>query len=162
MSASTKIKWVVSIVLAGFLLFLAMIGGKWGTPTAANAGPETLPVIDFIIPDAVPAGSNDIIMIISGDYFTGALTDTRVWMEGVEGVITDIVLTPLQMLPTGVSVFITDTLLAVPAKYNISVIHSRPGSIPHPPPDPQWDDVSNKVPFLVYLAKYFFLPIIGK
>ena len=43
MLATSKIKWFGSIILAGTLLVLALMGGKWGTIYSASASVNVAP-----------------------------------------------------------------------------------------------------------------------
>jgi hypothetical protein len=157
MFSTSKIKWFGSIVLAGCLLTLALMGGNWGTTYPANASVAAVPVITSIDPSKVPAGSADTIVIISGSNF-GNMDTTRVRLTNTD---TDLLLKPLQVLPNeGVSVNITDTLLVSPTLYIVTVIKSEPGSIPTLPIVPPYDLISNPLPFFVYGASNILLPII--
>jgi hypothetical protein len=155
MFTTPKIKWFGSIVLAGTLLVVALMGGKWGTTYSASASVNVAPVIVSIDPSAVPAGSPDTTMIIIGSNF-GDMTDTRVRLTGI-GV--DLLIEPLEVLPDGLSVIIPDTLLTAPTLYIITVVKSTPHSIPTIPITP-WDEESNPVPFFVYGVSNLHLPII--
>jgi hypothetical protein len=157
MSETSKIKWVGSIVLAGTLLVMALLGGNWGTNYSASASALALPHIDSIIPSAVPAGSPDTIMIIIGSNF-GNVNDTAVRLKGIT--IDEIIL-PQQVLPNGISVNIPSTYLTDPALYIVTVVKSTLPSIPTVPITP-WDQESNQVSFSVFAAQFIHLPFIHK
>ena len=156
MLATYKIKWYGSLILAGVLLTLALTGGKWGTTYSARASVAVAPHIDSIIPSLVPAGSPDIVLIITGSNF-GDSTDTRVRL--VENEV-DILLEPLQVLPDGISVIIADTLLVDPTLYSITVVKSTKHTIPTIPILPPWDEESNPASFFVYGPSFIHLPIV--
>lgn len=145
------------MILAGVLLTLALMGGKWGTRYSANASVVVAPHIESIVPSLVPAGSPDTTLIIIGSNF-GDKSDTRVRLTGV-GV--DKILEPIDIVPDGMSVLITDTLLVDPTFYIITVVKSNKPSIPTIPITP-WDEESNPAAFFVYGASYIHLPIITK
>jgi hypothetical protein len=73
----------------------------------------------------------------------------------------DQIITPEQVLPDGISVIISDTLLTEPVFYTIKVVKSTKPSIPTIPITP-WDQESNPVLFTVYEAQFIFLPITSK
>jgi hypothetical protein len=160
MFTTSKIKWFGTVIVAGILLLLAMLGGKWGTSYAADASINAAPYIDNIVPSAVPAGSPYIIMIISGGNF-GTLADTRVRLKADEDGYDDLLL-PLQVLPDGISVIISTDLLVVPKLYTVTVVKSTSGTVPTIPTIPPWDEVSNPVPFTVFEPTGIYLPIISK
>jgi hypothetical protein len=156
----SKFKWLVTFILAGSLLMLALGGGNWGTSYSASASVNVPPIIDSINPSAVAAGSPNTTMIISGSNF-GNTIDTRVWITGTG--LEDI-LTPAAVIQDGMSVVISDTLLVFPNLYIIRVIKSVSGGSPTIPtiPNPPDTEISNPVPFVVFEAKYFYLPILSK
>ena len=159
MSAASKSKWIISIVLGSLLLVLALIGGKWQVSYAADASLNAAPVITNIHPSKVPAGSGNVIMIISGANF-GTIEDfIRVLIQDQDH---DYLAAPIEVLDMGLSVVITDTLLVDPNLYHITVLKSNGQSVPTNPPNPTWDQVSNTVDFLVYEVRYGFLPILEK
>jgi hypothetical protein len=151
---TSKIKWFGSIILAGTLLVLAVMGGKWGTNFSASAGVNLMPYIESINPTSVPAGSPYKIMIIIGSGF-GDMTDTRVRLTS-EGF--DQLLVPLQVLPDGISVVIPADLLTEPKVYTVTVVWSSVHSIPVLPPT-EWDEESNPKPFTIF-SPFTYLPII--
>jgi hypothetical protein len=151
---TSKIKWFGSIILAGTLLALALMGGKWGTDFSVNAGINLVPYIESITPSSVPAGSPYIIMIISGSGF-GDMLDTRVRLT-TEGF--DELFEPLQVLPDGISVMIPAQLLLEPKVYTVTVVWSSVHTIPELPPT-EWDEESNPKPFTVF-NPFTYLPII--
>ncbi|OGN98614.1 MAG: hypothetical protein A2Z71_11040 [Chloroflexi bacterium RBG_13_50_21] len=161
MLATNKIKWSISIILGGLLLVLALIGGNWGTSYAASAPDCAVPSITLVNPSVVPSGSPDTVIVITGSNF-GNIDDTRVRLQGSGGL--DVILTqPLAVYPTALSVTVTDTLLTEPNLYILTVVKSchAPPTIPVLPLFPDWDVESNEVPFTVYAAEYFYLPIIA-
>jgi hypothetical protein len=156
MSANSKIKWLVSTFLAGTLLSLALVGGRWGTSYAAEPGINAAPTITSIDPSAVSAGSPDKVMIIIGTNF-GSADDTRVWLS--DGV--NVSLTPITVLSTGISVTIPQSYLVLPKTYSIQVIvHIPPHTVPTIPtiPNPPDVSVSNGVPFTVYQPLFIYCP----
>jgi hypothetical protein len=155
MVATSKIKWLGSIILAGTLLVLALLGGKWGTTYSAKADVCEAPVINSISPSSIPTGSPDTTMVITGSQF-GNMTDTRVRLTGIGF---DQAFVPLQVLPEGISVIIPNTNLVDPIMYLVTVIKSCPGTIPTIPITP-YDLESNPVPFFVIGASFIHLPII--
>jgi hypothetical protein len=159
MSYTSKYKWIVSVLVGVILLALALMGGKWQISYAADAKINADPIIDFIIPSAVPAGSGNVILIISGENFGESEEFDRIWIKDADH---DYTAAPLAVLPTGISVVITDTLLVEPNLYSIAVVQSNGLSIPPIPPNPIYDKVSNFVDFLVFEAKYEYLPLINK
>jgi hypothetical protein len=155
MFATSKIKWFGSIILAGTLLVLALMGGKWGTNYSASASVNATPVIDYIQPSALPAGSLYRVMIIFGSNF-GNLQDTTVRLTGV-GVNQTI--SPIMVIPDGISLLIPADLLDVPTLYLVTVIVSDYDTIPTIPITPH-DHESNPVPFTVYEGQFIHLPIV--
>ena len=158
MLASSKIKWIGSIFLAGIFLALSMMGGNWGTTYTADASMYAVPHISSIVPAAVPAGSSDTGIIIFGSNF-GNVTDTRVWLTstGFEELIT-----PMVVTNTAISLVLSDTLLVEPKLYIVTVIKSVVQTVPTLPPVPIKDEISNGVPFTVYEARSTYLPVIDK
>ncbi len=159
MFTSTKHKWVVSFILGGVLLALAMLGGGWKITYASDANLQPTPLINFIFPDAVPAGSGNVMLIIGGANFGFLESDIRVWIHDEEH---DYTAAPFNVGDTGLSVIITNTLLASPDVYIIKVVRSNSQSVPSIPPNPSFDQVSNAVDFIVYQPQYVYLPIIRK
>src|SRR4030042_5016590 len=113
MFATSKMKVLGSIILAGPFLVLAVLGGNWGTSYSASASVAAAPYIASIIPSAVPAGSPETTIIISGSNF-GNLNDTRVRLSGI-GI--DELLTPTSVIQGGISVRIPAALLTQPNLY---------------------------------------------
>jgi hypothetical protein len=157
MLMKSKFKWIGTIVLAGFLLVSALLGGKWGTSYAADAAVSAPPVIYGIIPAAVPAGSSDKLIIISGANF-GDVTDTAV---RIKGTVVDQILVPEAVIPDGISVYIPADLLVNPTVYLITVVKSTQQSIPTIPITP-WDEQSNPWPFKVFEPINTYLPVIER
>jgi hypothetical protein len=157
MLMKSKFKWIGTIVLAGFLLVSALLGGKWGTSYAADAAVSAPPVIYKIIPDAIPAGSPDKPIVISGANF-GDVTDTAV---RIKGTVVDQILIPVQVIPDGLSLWIPAALLVNVDTYLVTVVKSTQQSIPTIPITP-WDEQSNALPLTVYAPKYQFLPMVSK
>jgi hypothetical protein len=155
MFAPIRTKWLGSIILASVLLALAFMGGKWGTNYSASAGVNADPVINYIQPSAVPAGSPATVMIIAGSNFGDQInTKTAVRLSGVVKPIN-----PMVVTPNGISVLIPANLLGVPTVYLVTVIRSDNNTIPTIPIQPG-DHESNAVPFKVYQAQFIYLPII--
>ncbi len=157
MVATSRFKWFGSIILASFLLILAVTGGKWGTDYSASAGVYPAPFIELIIPTAIPAGSPDRLVLIIGSNF-GDMNDTRVRLTGT-GV--DVLLVPQEIYQDGIAIIITDTLLTEPQQYILTVAISYRGTIPTIPFPPDVV-VSNPVPFTVFVSLSEYLPIINK
>ena len=157
MLATSKIKWFGSIILAGIFLVLALIGGNWGTSYSASASIAAAPIITSIRPSTVPAGSGNTIIIITGSNFGNLVTpiQVRLTMVGI-----DRLLTPLQVVPNGISVIIPADMLTVPALYTLTVLKSNFGTIPTIPTPPDVE-ISNPLPFMVY-RDAFYHPIINR
>lgn len=153
----TRIKWIAGVALAGILLVLAMIGGKWGTTYDANASINAIPVIYQIFPSRIMAGSGTTTLVISGANF-GDKNTTRVRVVGT-GV--DLLREPIQVLTGGVSATISDTLLVSPTVFEITVVKSSVESIPTMPITP-WDEESNAVALIVFEANRSYLPLIKR
>jgi hypothetical protein len=157
MFTTSKIKWIGTIFLAGIILVLALMGGKWGTSYAAEAGVNAAPIIYDIDPNAVPPGIEDRVIIINGANF-GDINNTGVRLVGT-GI--DIILEPDFVIPDGISVTIPAYLLAVPKLYILTVVKSNFPSIPTVPITP-WDEESNQVSFKVYNPHFTYLSVIVK
>lgn len=160
MSATPKIKWFGTIIVAGILLVLAVMGGKWGTTYSANAGVNVAPHIDSINPFAVPAGSPETTLIITGSNFVEE--GKTVWVR-LKGSVIDRILTPESVLPTGISVKIPADLLVSPNVYILTVLKYTGTTMPTIPtiPPPNWE-ISNEVPFTVFNPIYYYYPLIFK
>jgi hypothetical protein len=156
MFATSKIKWFGSIIFASFLIALALTGGNWGTNYAAGASINANPIINEIFPSKVPAGSPNTVIVVSGSGF-GDVTNTgvRLLNSGYDNI-----LHPIQVYPDALSVTVPDTLLTVPTTYILSVVRSTYPSVPTIPLIPAWDVESNSLPFVVFQAKYLYLPIV--
>jgi hypothetical protein len=160
MFASSKNKWLVSLVLAGILLALSLLGGKWGTTYAADNSVNANPVINFIVPDHVPAGViANVPMYINGANF-GIVSDTAVRIQGngIDKVFNqeisyidahDIYLT------IGYAYFLNPTI------YNITVVMSTAHTMPTIPIT-GWDLESNAVPLIVFTPLSQFIPLVNK
>ena len=158
MLPTSKIKWLASIALAAILLTLALMGGKWGTSYSANAGVYVAPVINVIHPNWAPAGSPDKMVIITGSNFGNVPDDVRI---RVTGTLTDCLITPLQVIDSGISFIITDTLLIEPAVYSLMVMKSTIGTVPILPIPPNME-ISNAVDFYVFVPISVYLPLATK
>ena len=161
MLTTSKIKWLGSIILAGTLLVLAMMGGNWGTSYAADNSVNVAPTITSIIPSLIRVGSASKVVIVVGTDF-GDIKDTRVRLvgNGVDQIIEE----TLQVIETGISIRIPATLLAVPTSYTLTVIKS---SIHHTIPTiplwpPPYDEVSNSLTLTVYTPVFTYLPCIKR
>ena len=154
MLATSKIKWLASIVLAVILLIQSLLGGNWGTNYSANAGVNAVPHIDSIVPNFALAGEPDKLVLINGSGL-GTIDITRVRITGL-GV--DQLITPITVLEDGISMVIPDTLLTDPTLYIITVVESITNTIPTLPPT-EWDVESNPLPFFVYGASYLLMPL---
>ncbi len=160
MLATPRVKWLTSIVLAGVLLVLSMMGGQWGLNYSAKAGVNFNPIIYWINPIKVAAGSPRTLMIVNGANF-GDLTDTALRIKGLNTVADDI-LTPLFVASNGMSVWVDASYLVNPnTSYLISVVMSTVHTTPTVPVSP-WDVESNPKAFDVYQPLFSFLPIIRK
>jgi hypothetical protein len=159
MSAPSKYKWILSLILGGMFLVLAVVGGKWETSYAADAGLTANPEIHNIYPTELPAGSGNVMMIISGANFGETEDFIRVWIKDLTH---NYKAAPIQVIDTGLSVIITDTLLVAPNTYTITVVKSNGQSVPTVPPDPIYDQVSNNAYLWVYQPLYGYLPLITK
>ena len=159
MLATSKIKWLGSIILAGILLVLAMMGGKWGATYAADDSVNALPFIKSIIPSVIKAGSADTVVIVVGSDF-GNMGDTRVRLVG--NGVDQIVEETLQVIQNGISIRIPAILLAGPNLYTLTVIKSTQHSIPTIPLWPPFDEVSNGITLTVYVPLLTYLPCIKR
>ena len=159
MSRATKYRWVVSLSLGGILLVIALIGGNWQTSYAADSGLNAAPVINYIDPERTKVGSGDTPMIIVGSNFGEAESNIRVWLSDQ---VNNYSAAPKNVIDTGISLIITDTLLTSPITYTVIVVKSNGLSIPTVPPDPDYDTYSNAVNFWVYMPEYLYLPIVDK
>ena len=159
MLSASKYKWIASVVLGGILIFLAMIGGEWKATYAADASVNQDPVINYISPVQVPAGSASKTMVIGGTNFGTSEDFIRVWIHDASH---DYTAAPINVLIDGISVVITDTLMVSPTLYTIRVVISNGQSIPAVPPWIPFDQFSNPVDFLVYQPVYQYLPRIEK
>jgi hypothetical protein len=154
-----KLKWLISITLAGILLVLGLMGGNWGTTYAADDQVNAAPIIDRIQPSAVRVGSPYIVMIIHGENFINdGFTRVKLTAPGYEVMLEP----PQQILPDGISQVILPDLLDEPIIYTVTVVHSIAQTIPTVPIVPPYDEVSNPVQFAVYVPQYAYLSIIHK
>jgi hypothetical protein len=160
MSTRSKCTWVASIAVGGILLILALIGGSWQMSYAANEGVEVAPVIDYIKPSSLPAGSPTWTVVIYGSNFGDPEDFIRVWIT--DTLHASYLATPKVVIDNGISVAITDTLLVNPHEYYIAVIKSNGHSVPPAPPDPRYDLVSNWVKFTVYQPRFNYLPLVHR
>ena len=159
MLTNPKTKWGFSIILAGIVLALALFGGKWGTSYASDNAVNAVPQIDYLFPNQLPAGSPTTTITIVGSGFEGTTQDTVVRFTG-NGI--DERKFPSTITPTKIWVSIPVNELANPATYILTVIYSRPHTLPTIPPT-SYDDVSNPAPFWVYTTRMvFMLPQIRK
>jgi len=159
MLATSKIKWLGSIILAGILLVLAMMGGNWGTTYAADNSVNVAPIITSLIPSAIRVGSPDTVVIVIGSEF-GDILDTRVRLvgNGVDQIIEE----TLQVIKNGISIRIPANLLASPNLYILTVIKSSKHTIPTIPIWPPFDEVSNSITLTVYTPLFTYLPCIKR
>jgi len=158
MLTKTRIKWGVSIILAGILLALALVGGNWGTTYAADIEDNPVPTINFISPNRIQAGSPSTLLFISGTNFDiKDYTGVRIVGNGIERILTDGLIIP----PNSIWINIPSDLLVNPTIYEVTVVvsYGDPRSIPTIPITP-WDEESNPKSLLVYEGSY--LPIIFK
>ena len=155
MLSVTKIKWLASIIMAGILLSLALMGGRWGTSYAATEdGPD--PLIYSVLPPKAPVRSPDKVIVVAGLYF-GDQTNTGVRLQG-NGF--DKVLPTIAAQDNAISALVTDTLMTEATVYTVTVVRSDAGTIPVVPLEPPWDHESNALQFTVFQAEEYFLPII--
>jgi hypothetical protein len=156
MLATTKIKWLASIILAGILFCLALTGGKWGTSYAATAdGPD--PLIYSVLPPKVPVRSPDKVIVVAGLYFGGPI-NTGVRLQGNDF---DKVLPTIAVQGNAISAVVTDTLMTEVTVYTLTIVRSDAGTIPVVPLMPPYDHESNPLTFTVFQAEEYFLPIIS-
>jgi hypothetical protein len=160
MFTTSKIKWFVSIILAGILLVLTIFGGKWGTNYTASASVNAAPVIYYIDPSIARVGSPDTLVEILGSNF-GTEDDTRVRLTGGGF---DVLFVPEEIAPGRIVITIPAGMLVDPIVYTLTVIKSKYGTIPTIPtiPNPPDDEISNPVPFTVFETLPMYLPIINK
>lgn len=158
MLTKPRFRWLISLILGGVLLLMALMGGNWGSDYSARASIDANPVIDYIVPSLIPAGSPDTVIIIGGSNF-GNIYNTRVRIKGDSQ---DKMLKPKYIISTGISVNITDTLMVNPTVYELRVYRSDYYTIPSIPTFPEWDKSSNPVNLTVYEPIPVFLPIIKR
>ena len=158
MSATSKLKWTGTILVAGVVVAMALMGGKWGTSYTAKASVNADPIIYDLIPDAKPVGSDDSTAIIVGANF-GDLSNTGVWFKGT---FNDEVLEVIYVDPNAISFVIPASLMDVEDIFSVRVIVSNCSSIPTVPPYPGCDKYSNPAPFKVYIPKPLYLPFVTK
>jgi len=91
------------------------------------------PIIHYIYPQAVPAGSADVLMVIDGENFGYVEDFIRVW---VYDQVNEYKITPVNVIDAGIGIVITDTLVVSPNLYTIRVVKSNGQSIPPIPPIP--------------------------
>lgn len=159
MLATSKSKWLGSIILAGTLLALALMGGNWGTSYAADNSVNVPPNITSLIPSAIRVGSPSTVVIVVGSGF-GSISDTRVRLVG--NGIDQIVEETLQVIETGISIRIPANLLASPNLYILTVIKSNKQTIPTIPIWPPYDEISNSTMLTVYTPVFTYLPCIKR
>jgi hypothetical protein len=158
MSTASR-KWIVSLILGGILVALALFGGKWQATYAANAGINQIPVIDHIEPAAIAAGSGDMMLIIFGSNFGESEDYDRVWLRDQTH---DDYITPTNVIPDGISVLIPASFFTTPTTYTVTVVQSNGQSIPRNPPWDPYDHPSNSVDLVVYTPRHTFLPFADK
>jgi hypothetical protein len=149
MLATSKIKWFGSIILAGILLVMALMGGNWGNAYSVNASVNAAPFIYSIVPSHIRVGSPDTLLEINGANF-GNMTDTQVRLTA-GGV--DVLLTRISVSSTRIIVIIPAYLLGALNQYTITVIKTTSGTIP---------EISNPKTLQVVLYLYYYLPIMYK
>ena len=160
MLKTSKTKWFACISLASIFLVLALIGGNWGTDYSARASVDLSPHISYIDPSGVLAGAPETVLIIAGSGF-GTVNDTAVRISGPGY---DQMISPMYIIPTGMSIKIPSYLLALPNTLSLTVYVStapKP-TIPTIPTWPGYDNPSNTVEFIVYPVVSSFLPIITR
>jgi hypothetical protein len=155
MFTKTRIKWGVTIIMAGVILVLSLLGGKWGTTYAADSGVSVAPSIDYIIPTAVKAGSPSTILVIAGSNW-GDFHNTAVRILG-NGI--DEIIIPFAITSTRIWITVPFTMLVSPTTYNISVVMSTGNTLPTIPFTP-WDVESLPVTFTVYTPILTYLPLV--
>ncbi len=158
MRSAAKIKWLVSILLAGIVLVLALLGGDWGTTYNAEASTNA-PVITSITPMWEFVGTQSFFMVISGSDFGTSTQNVRVHIIG-NGV--DDLIEPYRVLDNGMSVTISASYMTAPNLYSITVIKSTKPSIPTLPIWPVIDQESNAATFTVVAPQRFYLPVVDK
>jgi hypothetical protein len=157
MFTTSRIKWIGTIILAGLLLIVALLGGKWGSSYSASAHVYTTPNIYSIIPVFVPEESPDTPMTISGNNF-GSMDVTRVWISKgcfapTPGCFPE-ELDPSAVSPTQVSVTIPASYLVSPAIYWLQVVVYVGETVP-------FGNYSNPALFIVGHPDHY-LPLIQK
>jgi hypothetical protein len=158
MITANKLKWLGSIILAGVFLVMAVIGSDWGTNYTANASVNADPIIYLIQPPKVPVRSPDKIIVVSGLNFGDKdNTGVRLSRDGF-----DTVLRAIDVGGGGISVSVTNTLMTETTVYTLTVVRSDYPSIPSVPLYPEWDHESNSLPFTIFQAEEYFLPIIRR
>jgi hypothetical protein len=153
MLTRSKMKWMGTILVAGIALALALIGGKWGTSYAADAGVNVPPTIIKLDPNSAPVGSPGLYVVITGSNF-GSMSDTAI---RIKDSTIDIYRQPAAMVPGGLIVYFPSYLFTNETVYDVTVVIFS-GTVPTVPPFEE----SNSLPFTVYLPKYIYLPIISK
>ena len=162
MLSTPKIKWLVSIILAGILLVLTLTVGDWGTNYSANAMGVPVPIINSILPSRMPVRSPDKVVVIGGSIF-GTENDTAVRFSEVGGGF-DQTLHPPEVYEYGTSVNVTSTMMTEATVYTVTVIISgRPEGVTIPElPVWSFDLVSNELTFTVFQAQETFLPLMNR
>ena len=128
MLVSAKIKWFGSIILAGTLLILALMGGNWGTDYIASASVDVAPIITGISPASVPAGSPTSVLIIWGSNFVEQ--DTTIESKLTTGVGFDQLFTPSDIRSGRILVILPASLFVDPTLYTLTVVKTTPGTLP--------------------------------
>jgi len=150
MLVTAKIKWFGSIILAGTLLVLALMGGNWGTNYIASASVDVAPIITSIFPASVPAGSPTRVLIIWGSNFVEQ--DKTIQVRLTTGFGFDQSFTPAEIRPGRIYVILPASLFVDPTLYTLTVVKSNPATLPIV-------EESNPLPFTVYKTLYLYFPI---
>ncbi len=157
MSTASKLKWLVSMVLGALVLVLALVGGKWGTTYASDSGVLTAPVVDRIVPNKIPVGSQSKVVIIVGANFNQCSIWPRITDPGL-----DVILDTLQILPDAISVPLDASYFSEPTVYSVTVVNSIYCTAPVAPYLPEWDEISNAVTLTIFEPVRSFLPIVRR
>lgn len=160
MLTQPKIKCLVSIILAGFLLALALLGGNWGMSYTAEASTNADPFLASISPSRVAARSADKVIVAYGLNF-GVITDTGFRLTDSDY---DNILLPISVVPNGLSVRIDSALLTEPTVYTTTVVVSGREEGHTIPVLPLWpfDLQSNPLLFTVFEPDRMFMPLIQR
>ena len=160
MLTKSRTKWGISILLAGILLALSLLGGKWGTTYAADNGVNAGPQIDLLDPDQIKAGSSETTIYIHGSGFANpnngdtSHTAVRIKSNGTDQILQSLV------YPTMIWTVVPSSMLTNPITYDISVVLSIGQTLPTIPITP-YDVESTPVQLQVYTVQPSYLPFVS-